>query len=78
MDGKLVEHLEYFLSGSTVLGIIAHAVSTFPTPKNPYGQWFIGVIQWIVGQRMQGQVTVKGQTIVGIETVGAKDVPPKE
>jgi hypothetical protein len=34
--------------------LLAHAVTTFPTPKNAYGQWLLGVVKWIVGQRISG------------------------
>ena len=64
------QDLVSFLAGSTVIGIIAHAVNTFPTPANKYGQWFLGTIQFIVGQRVQGAITVKGQDTV---TFGTKE-----
>ena|ERR1700688_3857471 len=41
-----------FLSGATALGIVAHAVATFPTPKNQYGQWALGIVKYVVGQRV--------------------------
>lgn len=41
-----------FAAGSTFIGIVGHAVNTLPTPKNPYGQWFLGLIKYIVGQRI--------------------------
>lgn len=57
-----------FLAGSTVIGIIAHAVDTFPTPDNKYGQWLLGTVQFIVGQRLKGSNTVQGKdtTVIGI------------
>jgi hypothetical protein len=58
-DGAL-EHIIFFLSGSTALGLLAHAVNTFPTPTNKYGQWFLGLIQFAVGQRAQGAMTMGG------------------
>lgn len=39
---------------------IAHIVNTFPTPKNPYGAWLLGSIQFLVGQRVAAANTVKG------------------
>jgi hypothetical protein len=51
--------IEFFLSGSSFIGIVAHAVSTFPVPDNPYAKWLLGTVQWIVGQREQAQVTVQ-------------------
>jgi hypothetical protein len=55
-----VEHAEIFLAGSTAIGILAHAVNTFPTPNNPYGQWMLGVVQFIVGQRVAAKNTMRG------------------
>ena len=54
-------HLIYLGSGVTLLAVIAHAVNTFPTPKNPYGAWFLGVIQYAVGQRQRGTNTLEGK-----------------
>ena len=53
-------HVLYFLSGSTCIGIVAHAVNTFPMPKSAIGRWFLGVIQYAVGQRIQGVYTLNG------------------
>ena len=62
---SFIKHTIIFLSGSTALGIVAHAVSTFPTPKNIYGQWFLGVVKFIVGQRISGANALQGmQTAV--------------
>lgn len=55
------EHFQIFLSGATVLGIVAHMVQTFPTPNNKYGQWLLGSIQYIVGQRLRAANTVAGE-----------------
>lgn len=49
-----------FISGSTFIGVVAHAVNTFPMPKTAIGRWFLGVIQYAVGQRLQGQSTMDG------------------
>ncbi len=54
-------HVEIYLSGLTTLGIIAHAVNTFPTPANPYGQWFLGVIKFAVGQRISAMNAFQGK-----------------
>jgi hypothetical protein len=51
------------LTSATGVGVIAHAVNTFPTPKNKYGIWFLGVIQYIVGQR-----TIANNTFQGLQT----------
>jgi hypothetical protein len=60
-----------FFAGSAFLGIVAHAVNTFPTPVNPYGAWLLGVIQFAVGQRVAAANTFKGlQTMAtGMTTV---------
>lgn len=47
-----------FLTGATVIGLLAHAVDTFPPPTNKYGQWFLGCIQWFVGQRIKGSSNI--------------------
>ncbi len=57
-------HAATFFSGMTFLGIVAHAVNTFPTPVNPYGQWFLGIIKFTVGQRISGMNAIKGQDTV--------------
>ena len=49
-----------FLSGATAVGIIAHAVNTFPTPKNIYLQWVLGIIKFAVGQRQSALNVVNG------------------
>jgi hypothetical protein len=55
-----LEHVEIFLAGSTALGIIAHGVNSFPTPANKYGQWFLGLIKFAVGQRVSAMNAFKG------------------
>jgi hypothetical protein len=68
------EHAVIFLSGMTALGIVAHAVNTFPTPQNKYGQWFLGLIQFIVGQRIAAFNTMQGKDTkaFGVETAADK------
>ena len=57
------------LFGATAVGIVAHAVSSFPTPANKYGVWFLGVVQYAVGQRMRASNTLAGRdSIVVSET----------
>ena len=46
------------------ISAIGHIVNTFPTPKNVYGQWLLGSLQYIVGQRVQAQQTASGQANV--------------
>lgn len=64
MVGDAAAHLwsnwDDVLTGATAFGIIAHAVQSFPTPKNPYGSWLLGVVQFAVGQRQRAQNTVNG------------------
>lgn len=57
-------HLIYFLSGSTFIGIVAHAVNTFPMPKGATGRWLLGVVQYAVGQRLQANNTLNGHESV--------------
>ena len=52
VGGHLLNHWQDVLAGATFIGIVAHAVNSFPTPNNPYGQWFLGVIKYAVGQRV--------------------------
>ncbi len=49
-----------FLGGGTAVLIVSHAVNTFPMPKSAIGRWFLGVIQFAVGQRLQGNYTLNG------------------
>ena len=58
-----------FLAGGTALSVVAHAVNTFPTPKNPYGAWLLGTIQYAVGQRVAAKNTLQGKDTmaVGVE-----------
>ena len=62
------------MGGFSALG---HIVSTFPTPKNPYGQWLLGSVQYIVGQRVQAQQTVSGQANVNAMVKEAISPPAK-
>lgn len=57
--GNFWEHTTIFLAGSTALGIVAHAVNTFPTPSSPFGKWLLGIVQFVVGQRMQAQQNIQ-------------------
>jgi hypothetical protein len=38
----------------------AHMVNTAPTPKSVYGQWVLGGVKWLVGQRITAANTVNG------------------
>jgi hypothetical protein len=58
------EHLTAAFAGATAMGLVGHAVNTFPTPVNPYGQWFLGVIKFAVGQRISAMNAFKGQDTV--------------
>lgn len=49
-----------FLGSATVIGIVGHAVNTFPPPTNVYGRWALSLVQWIVGQRTQAAATRSG------------------
>lgn len=69
MHDGLFTHVIYFLSGSTALGIVAHGVNTFPTPKNPYGQWLLGWLQFIVGQRVAARNTLQGKDTEAVGVV---------
>jgi hypothetical protein len=63
-----------FLSDTSVVLIIAHAVNTWPTPKNQYGQWVLGMIKFIVGQRISGTNAFNGlQSEVTAVTTAQKD-----
>jgi hypothetical protein len=48
------------LYGVTLMGIVAHAVNTFPTPGNVYGQWVLGIIKFAVGQRLSAMNAIRG------------------
>jgi len=58
-------HAMVFGSGLSAAVIVAHAVNTFPTPRNRYGAWLLGVIQFAVGQRVAAMNTLNGlQSVV--------------
>lgn len=57
LSSNWTEHLTLLFSGVTVTALIGHAVNTFPTQNNPYVAWFIGLVQWFVGQRQQAYQT---------------------
>lgn len=60
----LGEHFVLLLAGGAGLATVAHAVNTFPTPTNKYASWFLGVVQYIVGQRVAAVNTLQGlQTV---------------
>lgn len=67
-----IDHWGDLLAGGTAIGLLGHAVNTFPTPTNKYGSWFLGVIQWAVGQRVAAGNTLKGQqsVITGVVATG--------
>lgn len=60
MINHVMAHWGDWLGGATALGIIAHAVNSFPTPSNVYGQWFLGVIKFAVGQRISARNAIQG------------------
>lgn len=60
------QHVEIFLAGSTGLSLVAHAVDTFPTPANQYGQWLLGLIKFFVGQRQGAKNALAGNDTVTV------------
>jgi hypothetical protein len=60
----LLNHWDDALIGGFIVTLIAHAVNTFPTPKSPYWAWFIGLIQFAVGQRIAALNTMKGKETI--------------
>jgi hypothetical protein len=52
--------LSGFASGATAWSILGNAVNTFPTPKNIYGAWLLGVLKYAVGQRVTGANAFRG------------------
>lgn len=71
---SLATHLIFFVSGATGLGIVAHAVNTFPQPKSEIGRWFLGVIQYAVGQRAKGLNTLNGHETMDVPLI-KQEVP---
>ena len=53
--------------GAFLWGALGHAVQTFPTPKNVYGQWALGLAQWMVGQRERAANTFAGGDTATVE-----------
>jgi hypothetical protein len=62
------EHLALIFGSSFATALLGHMVQTFPTPANKYGQWFIGCIQWFVGQRLRSANTMQGNDTITINT----------
>jgi len=60
------KHIEFLFSGATALALVGHAVNSFPTPKNVYGQWFLGVVKFAVGQRISAMAAMSGQDTAAI------------
>jgi len=60
------KHVEFLFSGATALALVGHAVNSFPTPKNVYGQWLLGVIKFAVGQRLSAMNAMSGQDTAAI------------
>lgn len=54
------EHISIALTSASAVGIVAHAVQSFPTPKNAYASWLLGVLQFAVGQRERALNTLNG------------------
>lgn len=50
----LVNHWVDVIAGATFLGIASHALASFPPSSNKYVTWLLGVLQYAVGQRLQG------------------------
>ena len=72
---NFMEHATIFLAGSTGMALVGHAVQTFPPQKNPYANWLLGVVQFLVGQRYRSANTfegVKSMTIPGGKVEGDK------
>jgi hypothetical protein len=54
--------------GSIGLAILGHAVNTLPVPKNKWGQWIVGILQFSVGQINRSKNTVNGLDTVTVAT----------
>ena len=61
-------HIDWdnILYGATMLGLVGHAVNTFPTPNNKYGQWVLGILKFAVGQRTSAKNALQGNDTVAI------------
>ena len=55
------------LYGATLWGIVGHAVNTFPTPANKYGQWALGLLKFGVGQRLSAMNAFQGRDTVAVD-----------
>lgn len=64
MSPETFKHVEMFFAGSTALGLVGHAVNSFPTPENKYGQWLLGCIKFAVGQRQSAMNAIRGNDTV--------------
>lgn len=56
---NFVSHWDDMLLGATFVGILGHALDSFPVPENRYGKWALGVAQFIIGQRLKAQVSMQ-------------------
>ena len=56
----LTNHWDDMLTSVALMAAVSHAVQSFPVPANKYGQWFLGTIQFIVGQRVRAANTLQG------------------
>ena len=68
MDNLVIGTVKHIFSnwddvavGMFLLSGVAHAVQTFPPPENKYATWALGVVQWIVGQRLRAANTIQGE-----------------
>ncbi len=66
MVTHLTQHWGDVLSGVTLMAILAHALNTFPTPANQYGQWILGILKFAVGQRISGMNAIRGNDTVAV------------
>ena len=58
--GATWTHIIAAISGATSVGILGHALDTFPQPTNKYAIWMLGVIRFAIGQRARAAETFNG------------------
>ena len=53
-------YLNSIVTGIAIYSAVAHAANTFPTPKNVYLRWLVGLIQYAVANYKEGAAALRG------------------
>ena len=52
----MLHHINWsnLLAGASAFGILSHAANTIPIPKNQYGRWAVGILQYALANYQKG------------------------